>query len=246
MTTAPIEVRVERLRRSFGRRVALDGVSLRVRGPVVLGVVGANGSGKTTFLRTLVGLLQPTEGRVTIDALAPRRAFRPNGLALGYMPQAEGLYLDLTARENVAFAAKIQGVPRGARSSMVESALAFAGVAERADDKAATLSGGLRRRVSLACALVHRPRFLVLDEPTAGVDPELRLEMWKGFRALRDEGAFVVVSTHYLGEAQRCDAVLLLREGRVLALEPPADLLERTGATDLEDAFLRLVQGGAP
>jgi ABC-2 type transport system ATP-binding protein len=159
------------------------------------------------------------------------------------MPQHEAVYRDLTARENVAFFARLYGVDDRARA--VDRALAFVDLADRADSRVADLSGGMIRRTSLACAVVHDPDVLFLDEPTVGLDPKLRATMWDGFRTRRDDGAVVMVSTHYLGEARHCDRVLFLRDGRVLAFDTPDAFLERTGTDDLEDAFLALLADGA-
>jgi ABC-2 type transport system ATP-binding protein len=155
------------------------------------------------------------------------------------MPQREALYDDLTVRVNVAFFARLYGVDD--RAGAIARALDLVDLTDRADARIAELSGGMVRRTSLACAVVHEPDLLVLDEPTVGLDPELRATMWDTFREWREAGATVLVSTHYLGEVDRCDRVLFLRNGRVLALAPPATLRDRTGTATLEAAFLALL-----
>jgi ABC-2 type transport system ATP-binding protein len=244
MSDSSVSIRVDDLRREFEAVTALAGVDLDVSGPQILGVVGPNGSGKSTLIRTLLGLLEPTDGTAAVDgttsrSLAPRQRAR-----IGYIPQRAAVYRDLTVRENVAFFARLYGVDD--RATAVDRALSFVDLGERADAKIDALSGGMERRTSLACAVVHDPTLLVLDEPTVGLDPELRSAMWSGFRERRDRGGLVLVSTHYLGEATRCDEVCILREGRVLALDTPESLLDRTGAADREDAFLELLDDDDP
>jgi ABC-2 type transport system ATP-binding protein len=236
-------LRTDGLRREFGDVTALDGVDLDVDGAEIVGVAGPNGAGKTTLIETLLGLLAPTGGSARVDGTDPLAFSADDRRRLGYMPQHEAVYRDLTARENVAFFARLYGVDDRARA--VDRALAVVDLADRADSRVADLSGGMIRRTSLACAVVHDPDVLFLDEPTVGLDPKLRATMWDGFRTRRDDGAVVMVSTHYLGEARHCDRVLFLRDGRVLAFDTPDAFLERTGTDDLEDAFLALLADGA-
>lgn len=230
---------VDGLRKEYGDVTALDGVDLDVEGAQILGLAGPNGSGKTTLIRALLGRVSPTAGTVRVAGTEPRSFGATDRRRLGYMPQHAAVYDDLTVRENVAFFARLYGVDD--RSSAVDRALSFVDLGGRADARVDELSGGMVRRTSLACALVHDPDLLFLDEPTVGLDPELRASMWRGFRERRDDGALVLVSTHYLGEARNCDRVLFLRGGRVLALDTPAAFLEATGATDMEEAFLAML-----
>jgi len=235
------------LRKEYGDVTALDSVDLVVDEPQILGLAGPNGSGKTTLIEALLGLVAPTDGTVRVSGTEPRTFTAADRRRLGYMPQHTAVYDDLTVRENVAFFARLYGVDDRARA--VDRALSFVDLADRGDDRVDELSGGMVRRASLACAIVHDPAVLFLDEPTVGLDPELRASMWRGFRERCDEGALVLVSTHYLGEASNCDRVLFLREGRVLALDAPEAFLESTGTTDMEAAFLALLDdasaGGA-
>lgn len=230
------------LGRTFGDVTALDGVDLAVAGPEIVGVAGPNGAGKTTLIETLLGLLEPTTGSATVGGTDPLAFDVDDRRRLGYMPQHEAVYRDLTVAENVAFFARLYGVDD--RAAAVEAVLDFVDLADRADSRVSDLSGGMIRRTSLACAVVHGPDVLFLDEPTVGLDPQLRSTMWDGFRARRAEGTLVMVSTHYLGEARNCDRVLFLRDGRVLAFDTPDAFLERTGTTDLEAAFLALLDDG--
>ncbi|WP_435178628.1 ABC transporter ATP-binding protein [Halorussus sp. AFM4] len=235
-------VRTEDLRREFGTTTALDAVDLDVDGPQIVGVAGPNGSGKTTLIRCLLGALRPTDGEAAVNGTPALDYSADDRARIGYMPQHEAVYRDLTVRENVAFFARLYGVAD--RRSAVDRALSFVDLRDRADARIGELSGGMVRRTSLACAVVHDPDVLFLDEPTVGLDPQLRAEMWRGFRDRRDGGSLIVVSTHYLGEARNCDRVLFLRDGRVLALDAPEAFLAETGTETLEEAFLALLEDG--
>jgi ABC-2 type transport system ATP-binding protein len=232
------------VRREYGAVTALDGVDLAVSGPEILGVAGPNGSGKTTLIRCLLGLETPTAGETAVGGTPTASLGRGDRARIGYMPQDRAVYDDLTVRENVAFFARLYGVE--SRDRAVEDALGTVDLADRADAHVDDLSGGMVRRTSLACALVHDPDVLVLDEPTVGLDPQLRASMWREFRERRDDGTLVVVSTHYLGEADNCDRVCFLRDGRVLALDSPAGFRERTGTDDMDGAFLALLSEPSP
>ncbi len=226
-------VQVEAVGKSFGNLRALDSVSLSVAEGEVYGLLGPNGSGKTTLLRMLVGLVKPDGGRV--DVLGARM---PNLAVLGgigYMTQQAALYPDLSVLENLSFFAAVYGAAGG-----VESALRFVELWDRRDSVVATLSGGMRQRASLACAVVHQPRLLLLDEPTVGVDPALRRQFWDSFREMTRRGTAIIVSSHVMDEAERCDRLGLIRNGRLLAEGSVAELKQRAGVSDLESAFLRL------
>lgn len=228
------------LRKEYGAVTALDGVDLSLDGPGILGVAGPNGSGKTTLIHAILGLLSPTAGDVRVDSTRPANFDAVDRTRIGYMPQHAAVYEDLTVRENVAFFASLYGVED--RRDAVDRALSFVDLTDRADSRIGALSGGMVRRTSLACAIVHDPDLLFLDEPTVGLDPKLRAAMWDGFRERRDDGGLIVVSTHYLGEVEHCDAVCFLRNGRVLALDSPSGFLERTDASDLEGVFIELLE----
>ena len=243
--TDDVSIDVRGLRREFASVAALDGVDLAIDGPEIVGVAGPNGSGKTTLLRCLLGLLRPSDGEILVDGTRPV-AFDPGDRRrLGYMPQHQAVYRELTVRGNVDFFARLYGVED--REAAVDRALSFVSLRDRAEDRIGELSGGMVRRTSLACAVVHDPAVMLLDEPTVGLDPALREEMWNWFRRRRDDGTLAVVSTHYLGEARHCDRVLFLRAGEVLAFDTPAGHLEVTGTNTLEDAFLELLaRDGSP
>jgi len=219
--------------KSFGSLKALDDVSLQVRSGEVYGLLGPNGSGKTTLIRTLVGLIVPDAGSVTV--LGTRM---PNVAVLGrvgYMTQQAALYPDLSVEENVRFFAAVNDAEAG-----VEEALRFVELWDRRASVITELSGGMRQRASLACAIVHGPRLLLLDEPTVGLDPLLRIQFWEGFRVMTRSGISIVISSHVMDEAERCDRLGLVRFGKLLAEGTTAELKERAGTNDLEQAFLKL------
>jgi ABC-2 type transport system ATP-binding protein len=219
-----------------GRRRVLDGLSCAVPRGEVTGLLGPSGSGKTTLLRAVVGVQRVRSGDVTVlgsPAGAPALRTR-----VGYVTQAPSVYADLTVRENARFFAALYG--RGAREA--DAALADVGLRDAGGQLVADLSGGQRSRASLACALVGRPELLVLDEPTVGLDPVLRSELWDRFHALAAGGTTLVVSSHVMDEARRCHRLLLLRDGALLADSTPAELRARTGTDDLDAAFLTLVR----
>jgi ABC-2 type transport system ATP-binding protein len=206
---------------------------------LIYGLLGPNGSGKTTLIRALAGLVRPEGGEVNV--LGTRMADRAVLARIGYMTQAPALYMDLTAEENLRFFARVHG--SGSREE-VEEALRFVDLADRARSVTATLSGGMRTRLSLACALVHRPELLLLDEPTVGVDPQLRATMWDGLREMTRHGTTILVSSHVMDEAVRADRLGLIRFGRLLAEGTVSELLALAGTQKLEDAFLRLAGPG--
>jgi len=232
-------VQTHGIRKAFGAIRAVDGVDLAVRPGEIYGLLGPNGSGKTTLIRLLVGLLRPTEGRATVLGRAvPDKALLAE---VGYMPQANALYEDLTVRENIAFFGEMCG---GVSRQRVDELIALVDLQDRADSLVRTLSSGMRQRTSLACALVHRPRLLLLDEPTVGVDPQLRVAFWEHFRQLAQKGATLIISSHVMDEAERCDRLGFMRQGRLLAEGSARELRERAGAATLEEAFIRFAEAG--
>ncbi len=219
--------------KSFGSLRALDGVSLGVKEGEIYGLLGPNGSGKTTLIRMLVGLVIPDSGTVTVLG----QAMPDLGVLgrIGYMTQAAALYPDLSVKENVEFFATINGAEANVRDS-----LELVELWERRASVVGTLSGGMRQRVSLACSLVHRPALLLLDEPTVGVDPQLRIQFWDHFREITKSGTSIVVSSHVMDEAERCDRLGLMRLGHLLAEGTVTELIAQAGGGRLEDAFLKL------
>lgn len=227
-------VEVTGLTRSFGAVTALADLTFRVSPGELFGVVGPDGAGKTTLLRILAGVLRPTGGDARIlgtSVAAEPEAVKPH---LAYMAQRFGLYEDLTVEENLDFYADLYGVPKADRPGRRERLYRFSRLGEFSHRLAGALSGGMKQKLSLSCCLIHHPRVLLLDEPTFGVDPISRRELWLILHEMVAEGITVVVSTSYLDEAERCDRVLLLDRGRVLALDTPAALRESLPGTLLE------------
>lgn len=223
-----------------GGREVLHGLDLSLD-PTdgVVGLLGPSGGGKTTLLRCLVGVQRVASGTVTVfGEPAGSRALRDR---IGYVTQAASVYDDLTVAENLAFFARVLGVPRADVQRVVDAV----DLGDHAEQVVGRLSGGQRSRASLAVALLGEPDLLVLDEPTVGLDPLLREELWAVFHRISEGGAVVVVSSHVMDEAERCDRLLLMREGELIADGSPAAIRERTGARDVEHAFLTLVRDHA-
>jgi ABC-2 type transport system ATP-binding protein len=228
-------VRAVGLHKAFGSIRAVDGIEFELTPGRIYGLLGPNGSGKTTLIRLLTGLGRPDAGHAEI--LGTRMPSRTALARIGYMTQSDGVYPSLTASENVRFFGTVYGRPDAAVAA--RAALEVVGLADRADATTSTLSGGQRRRLSLACALVHEPPILFLDEPTVGVDPLLRVQFWGHFRELADRGVTIVVSSHVMDEADRCDDLLFIRAGKVIARGSGMELRAKAGTDDLEQAFLR-------
>ncbi|HUP55647.1 MAG TPA: ABC transporter ATP-binding protein [Methylomirabilota bacterium] len=208
----------------FGDDTAVDGISLTVRSGTILGVIGPSGSGKTTTIRLLTGALAATEGTVRVLGEDPRTFRRRTRERIGYMPQQFTLYPDLTARENVDFVASLFGILWRTRHRRTREVLQLVDLWNARGRRAGRLSGGMQRRLELACALVHDPDLLFLDEPTAGIDPILRVKVWQELHRLRDGGRTLLVTTQYVNEAESCDMVALISGGRLIALARPEDL----------------------
>jgi ABC-2 type transport system ATP-binding protein len=229
-------VSVERLRVRRGGRLVLDGLSLEIASGLVTGLLGPSGSGKTTLMRAIVGVQVVEGGSVEVLGLpAGDPGLRPR---VAYVTQAPSVYADLTVAENVTYFARLLGVPRARAAEAIETV----GLSDHTRQVARTLSGGELSRVSLATALLGEPELLVLDEPTVGLDPVLRRDLWNLFHRLAEGGASLLVSSHVMDEATRCDELVLLRAGRIVATGTPDDVRRRSGTDDLEEAFLRIVE----
>ncbi|MEM8756562.1 MAG: ABC transporter ATP-binding protein [Planctomycetota bacterium] len=213
--------------KSFGRTQALAGLSLRVEPGEVLGLLGPNGAGKTTTISLAVGLMRPTSGRIELEGLGSPHE-RATRARIGVAPQSLAIYGELTAAENLILFGGLYGLGRKDRRRRAAEVLEQVGLADRADDRTAGFSGGMKRRLNLAAALVHRPRLLLLDEPTAGVDPQSRSALLDTIRDLRDDSITVVYTTHYMEEAERlCDRVAIVDRGRLLTLDTVEALIRR-------------------
>jgi ABC-2 type transport system ATP-binding protein len=230
-------VDINRVAKTFGPIKALDGVTLQVRRGEIYGLLGPNGAGKTTLIRMIVGLLSPDAG--TVMVLGRRMPNLDVLREVGYMTQQAALYPGLSVEENAQFFGAIYGTESG-----VMDALAMVELDKRRDSVVSTLSGGMRQRLSLACALVHKPKLLLLDEPTVGVDPQLRVQFWEEFRRMAAAGTTIIVSSHVMDEAERCQRLGLIQYGRVLAEGSPNEIRARAGTQNLEEAFLTLAGSG--
>jgi ABC-2 type transport system ATP-binding protein len=220
-----------------GRREVLHGITTSVPAGKVTGLLGPSGSGKTTLMRAIVGVQKVRSGRIDVlGAPAGSPALRAR---VGYLTQAPSVYADLTVRENARYFASLYP---GITNADADQAIRDVGLGQAADQLVSTLSGGQHSRASLACALVGKPDLLVLDEPTVGQDPVLRDELWQRFHALAAAGTTLVVSSHVMDEAGRCDRLVLVREGRIIADDTPTAVRADAGTDDLEDAFLRLIR----
>jgi ABC-2 type transport system ATP-binding protein len=227
---------IEQLSKQFGKLRAVDKLNMTINAGETYGLIGPNGSGKTTLIRMMVGLLRPSGG--TIRIMGQRMPSAKVAPHLGYMTQLSALYLDLTARENMQFFCNIYGLRGKGQSRRIQEMLERVELADRIDDVVGKYSGGMKQRLSLACSLVHSPRLALLDEPTVGVDPELRRSFWDYFAQLNKEGVTIIVSTHHLDEASRCTRLGLMRSGLLLAQDTPQELLRQSGKDNMEDAFL--------
>jgi ABC-2 type transport system ATP-binding protein len=222
-----------------GGRRALDGVSIAVRQGSVTGLLGPSGCGKSTLMRSLAGVQRLTSG--SVEVYGEPAGAKPLRRRLGYVTQAASVYDDLSVAENLVFFARVLGADRAA----VDDAIERVDLTSHRDQVVGRLSGGQRSRVSLAVALLGRPDLLVLDEPTVGLDPVLRRDLWAMFHGLADDGAAVFVSSHVMDEADRCDRLLLMREGRIIADGTPDEIRAKTGTNDIESAFLQIVEEAA-
>jgi ABC-2 type transport system ATP-binding protein len=233
-------IRIRNLRVRRGGRLVLPDVSLELPEGRVIGLLGPSGSGKTTLIRSIVGVQIIEAG--SVEVLGLPAGSPPLRARVAYVTQAPSVYGDLTVRENLRYFARVVNAAR----ARVDAAIETVGLAEQADQVVGGLSGGLsggqRSRVSLATALLGQPELLVLDEPTVGLDPVLRRDLWNTFHGLAEEGATLLVSSHVMDEAERCDELVLLREGRVVATGSPDALREQTGEHDLETTFLKLAE----
>ncbi|MGB8311508.1 MAG: ABC transporter ATP-binding protein [Halobacteriota archaeon] len=228
------------LTKKFGDLTAVDKLNLKIRAGEIYGLLGPNGAGKTTTVKMLCGLIRPTSGGANVLEHKIDKSITP---FIGYMPQETALYLDLTVRENLTFFGKIFGLRKDKIQERERELLKFIHLEKFADTLVNNLSGGMKHRVSLACALLHEPKLLFLDEPTVGIDPELRVSFWNYFIELKESGISMLITTHYMDEAGRCDRIGFMRGGRLIAEGVPSELLQSTNTESLEDAFLEFAKG---
>ncbi|MGZ8631047.1 MAG: ABC transporter ATP-binding protein [Actinomycetota bacterium] len=242
MTSAPAIV-ARTLTKRFGAVRALDGLTLQVERGEILGLVGPNGAGKTTFILAVASLIRPDAGSIEVLGRPPGR---DTAAEIGYMTQTAALYDDLTVTENLDFFGRVYGLDADATRRRSRELLGLTSLEDKAGEQVHNLSGGQRQLANLVCSMVHDPELLLLDEPTVGIDPELRRALWVRFGELRDAGATILVTTHVLEEAERCDRVAFVADGRVTAIGTTAELLERAGVDTIEEAFVRIRKMGDP
>ena len=240
--SAPSEsiIRTEHLSRRFGDLVAVRDVTFDVRRGEIFGVLGPNGAGKSTTIRMLCGLLKPTSGQAIVGGVDVVRD--PEGVKrrIGYMSQRFGLYEDLTVAENLRFYASVYGLHGAELAARVNETLADLGLTGRSGQLAAALSGGWKQRLALACAIAHRPDLVFLDEPTAGVDPASRRLLWRWIYSLAERGTTILVTTHYMDEAERCQRLAFLSRGHLIAVGSKDEILAHFHQPTIEDVFIEL------
>jgi ABC-2 type transport system ATP-binding protein len=235
-------VETKNLTKDFGAFRALDNLNLKIENGVVHGLLGPNGAGKTTAIKILCGLLKPTGGEAYVLGMRiPHRGILPS---IGYMPQEPALYVDLSVHHNLQLYGELYDMPSSRIAEREEELLEFVALKGWRNKPVSNLSGGMKHRVSLACSMIHEPKLLFLDEPTVGVDPELRASFWEYFNRLKMKGITIILTTHYMDEAQHCDKISLLRQGKLIAEGMPGEITRMTNTTSLEDAFLALTKHG--
>ena len=238
LTQAAVVTRA--LRKQFGAHVAVESLDLEIARGEVFGLLGPNGSGKTTTIRMLCGLLEPTSGQATVVGFDVAREPEEIRRRIGYMSQKFGLYDDMTVVENLRFYSGVYGLRGDAQRARMAELLDELGLEPRARQLVGTLSGGWKQRVSLACATAHHPRMLFLDEPTAGVDPAARRRFWQMIYDLAARGTTILVTTHYMDEAERCQRVAFLSRGKLIAVGAPGEVPAQFGQKTVEDLFVEL------
>ena len=242
MQTVPIDVR--EVRKSFKGNEVLHGLTLQIDQGQIVGLVGPSGCGKTTLVDLIVGLTLPDSGSITIRGeQAPYPTMRRS---LGFMPQDTALYEDITGQENLSFFGSLYGMSTSQIRAASKDALELARLDEQGKKIVSAYSGGMKRRLSLAVALLTSPEILVLDEPTIGLDPVHREKLWKTFRELAQAGASILITTHMMDEAARCDRIAMIREGRLICFDAPDSIIELSGQPDLESAFITLAEQEFP
>jgi ABC-2 type transport system ATP-binding protein len=237
-------VEIHHLTKTFGKFTAVDTLDLTIYKGEIYGLLGPNGSGKTTTIKILCDLLRPNAG--TIKILGKPLPCKSIMNQIGYMPQDAAIYLDNTVHENLFFFGGIYGMTKENLEKKEQEMLEFVNLKDWRDSLVSTLSGGMKHRLSLACALIHEPNLVFLDEPTVGVDPELRATFWGYFESLVKKGITVIITTHYMDEADHCSRVGLLRQGRLIADGRPRDLKKSMGVNSLEEVFLLLARSEKP
>jgi ABC-2 type transport system ATP-binding protein len=225
------------LTKKFGHFTALNNLNLNIQKGEIYGLLGPNGAGKTTTIRLLCGIIKSSSGNgFVLGNKIPDKTIAPN---IGYMPQETALYEGLTVKQNMEFYGQIFGLQKSKISERILELLKFIDLEKWDEELVGNLSGGMKHRVSLACTLIHEPEVLFVDEPTVGVDPELRVSFWDYFNYLKKNGVSILITTHYMDEARHCDRIGFMKSGQLIVEGKPAEILEISGTDSLEDAFLK-------
>ena len=235
-------IQTSSLTKKFGNFTAIDDLTLNIRKGEIYGLLGPNGAGKTTTIRLLCGLIKYKEG----EAFVLDKKIPDNHISqyIGYMPQETALYEGLSVRQNMEFYGEIFDLKKGKIKERIAELLKFIDLEKWREELVGNLSGGMKHRVSLACTLIHEPQVLFLDEPTVGVDPELRVSFWDYFNSLKENGITILITTHYMDEARHCDRIGFMKSGRLIAEGEPDVIMETSSTNSLEDAFLKFSREG--
>ncbi|MCB2292754.1 ABC transporter ATP-binding protein [Clostridium algoriphilum] len=229
-------IEIEHFKQQFGKFVVLEDINLEVKKGEILGLLGPSGSGKTTLIKAIVGMSEPTKGYACV--LQTKMPSLNVVSKIGYMAQSDALYEDLTALDNILFFASLYGMRGKAAKTRADDVLELVLLRDEGKKLIKNFSGGMKRRLSLAIALVHKPEILILDEPTVGIDPVLRIQFWKEFERLKKEGVTIIITTHVMDEAEHCDRLALIRNGGIIAIGTPQELKKNSGENTVEGAFL--------
>jgi len=229
-------INIENFKQQFGKTVVLENINMEVKKGEILGLLGPSGSGKTTLIKAIVGMNEPTDGFVSV--LGTKMPSLSAVSKIGYMAQSDALYEDLTAASNILFFASLYGMKGKSAKKRADEVLELVLLKDEGKKLVKNFSGGMKRRLSLAIALVHKPEILILDEPTVGIDPVLRIEFWNEFERLRHEGVTIIITTHVMDEAEHCDRLALIRNGGIIAIGTPEELMKTSGESTVEGAFL--------
>ncbi|MGO4889227.1 ABC transporter ATP-binding protein [Anaerobacillus sp. MEB173] len=230
------KIMIDRISKSFGSKKVLHNITLQVNQAEIFGLLGPSGAGKTLLVKCIAGIGEVTSGNIEIfGAKVPDLQMMKN---IGYMTQSDALYEELTALENLEFFAEIYGLKGQKKKERIKEVMILVNLEDHLKKRVAEYSGGMKRRLSLAISLLHEPNLLILDEPTVGIDPVLRMEIWEELNRLKENGTTIIVTTHVMDEAEKCDRLGMIRDGKLIAIGTPEDLKEKIGALNIEEVFI--------
>lgn len=231
-------VKVNNITKEISKVKILDDISLEIEEGEILGLIGPSGSGKSTFIKSIIGMEKINKGEIFIlgEKIPNRKVLQ----SIGYMAQADALYEDLTGKENLEFFAKIFSISKEKRIERIEYVSNLVNIQNDLNKKVKNYSGGMKRRLSLSISLIQNPKVLILDEPTVGIDPKLRFSIWNELHKLKSNGKSIIITTHVMDEAKRCDKLALIRNGKIIAKGTPIELRDKFGVDTIEDIFLRI------